>query len=81
MSDLADMIDEKPVKEISIAGGTMCFFGLPTLWNSKQEYKKYCIITEGHCNSPGADNSGKYHNLYYRNNKDWMYIFISFHYT
>ena len=40
--------DDVETKELSIAGGQQCFFGLQTLVNSKNELKDYAIITEGH---------------------------------
>jgi len=35
------------VKEITIAGGNMCFYGLASLYNSQGQPKKYGIILEG----------------------------------
>jgi len=35
-------------KELSISGGAQCFFGLNTLFTATGEYKKYCLLTEGH---------------------------------
>lgn len=40
--------EDVDVKEFSLPGGQQCFFGLQTLFNSKNEFKSYAIITEGH---------------------------------
>lgn len=40
-------IDGRVSKEISIGGGTLCFFGLTSLYKADGEPKAYCIICEG----------------------------------
>ncbi len=37
----------KTAKEIQIAGGSMAFYGLPTLYNSKGQQKRVALICEG----------------------------------
>lgn len=56
--------DKDKIKEITIAGGNICFYGLPSLVNSLGQYKQDAIILEGqtdcHRMATEMHNSGQF---------------------